>query len=251
MTGTRDTIDGPTASRQNAGIFRADVHPLETPARPSLVVVGKPCGAAPQLPATPLPATTRTAHRQPPPPPSPCTEEEEAFRHSGWAKRRAAVAAGLARTNAPASRRECFACCGSQCHVMYHRVTGEARVEASYCHDRFCAPCAAARANVIADNVARQITHGPKLHIVLTLKSTTAPLADHSEGSTDHSDACDGARSGSLASPAEQPSSKSPAPRPQISGTRTSTASWTPTGFPKPTSKQPGLKPRQTPTSFG
>jgi len=48
----------------------------------------------------------------------------------------------------------------------------------SYCHDRFCLPCAQARSRTVAANLHAALQNGNFRLLTLTLHSTTEPLAD-------------------------------------------------------------------------
>lgn len=77
-----------------------------------------------------------------------------------------------------AARLDRFDNCGADATVWVHEESGDYKLRASYCHDRWCQPCARARALQIADNVREKIEGEHYLHIVLTLKHRASPLAD-------------------------------------------------------------------------
>jgi hypothetical protein len=110
--------------------------------------------------------------------PPTATPAELDFRHSGWWARRQKIRRGLVAAGVPDSRLSRFDNCGADANVWVHEDTGELKVRACYCHDRWCQPCARARALLIADNVREKIEGEHFLHIVLTTKHNTLPLAD-------------------------------------------------------------------------
>ena len=94
------------------------------------------------------------------------------FRHSGWQRPRALVAAALARTRQSESRQSNFWDCGSHAYVMESvDRPGTFRIAGSACHDRFCGPCAQERSYTIAGNVLDAI-RGKEVRF-LTLTITT------------------------------------------------------------------------------
>lgn len=108
---------------------------------------------------------------------APANQLELDFRHSGWAKLRARVEAALTRWAAP-GRVDRFKNCGASAQVFARKDNGELKVMASYCHDRFCLPCANARARKLAGTIAKHIGRDPHRFITLTLKADGQPLAD-------------------------------------------------------------------------
>lgn len=99
------------------------------------------------------------------------------FRHSGWEPDRQRVAASLARTDQPDSRRNAFHDCGSTAYVLrsledpsHYRLAGSA------CHDRFCIPCAHERSRVIAANVIEAIGNREIRFVTITIKSESMTL---------------------------------------------------------------------------
>lgn len=102
-----------------------------------------------------------------------------AFRHSGWQHDRTLIRAALARCSAPQNRLERYDACGSSAWLV-QAIDDPQRVKiiASYCHDRFCRPCAAAHARQVAGNLARQLDRGTYRFITLTVASRQKSLAD-------------------------------------------------------------------------
>lgn len=111
--------------------------------------------------------------RQPPDP------EEDQFRHSGWAPLRKTIFTALLAAGASASRIDAFVKCGAGCSVWFNANTGEVRLKGSYCHDRFCRPCAAARGRELQAAIHSHVPEGVALRFVtLTLRHSALPLQD-------------------------------------------------------------------------
>ncbi len=113
-----------------------------------------------------------------PPPPAPLTEVELHFRHGSWLARRRKIYLGMKAAGYPAARLERFECCGSTAWVEQDRESGDLRVRASYCKDRWCQPCSRARVLNIADNLKSKLAGDSHLHIVVTTKHNRRPLVD-------------------------------------------------------------------------
>ena len=107
----------------------------------------------------------------------PATALEASFRHSGWAKTRAAVLEALKRCCVPLSRVERFAECGACCMVQRLEAGDLVRTVANYCHDRFCLPCGVKRSQDIAANLVAFMDGSEARHMVLTLRHADEPLA--------------------------------------------------------------------------
>lgn len=96
--------------------------------------------------------------------------ESECWIHSGWTHLRRRIGESLARTAQPVARLERFCTCGANAWVMVENATGKAALRASYCHDRFCQVCSAAKARQYADRTAAAFADAPRpLFITLTL----------------------------------------------------------------------------------
>lgn len=106
------------------------------------------------------------------------TPIEESFRHGFWASRRRRVYAALKASGVSIRRLINFANCGAGAWVFQDRKTGAIRVESSHCHDRFCQACGAARASQLQAALAERVPQRKTLHVVLTLKSSDAPLGE-------------------------------------------------------------------------
>jgi hypothetical protein len=98
---------------------------------------------------------------------------EQCFRHSGWRKTRRRVWEVLQECT-PRSRQAAFASCGSGVHAYMHPdPTGKTKLKlaAYYCHDRFCQPCASARAATIQRNLVDKLNGIKRVRFVtLTIK---------------------------------------------------------------------------------
>lgn len=110
----------------------------------------------------------------------PASELESSFRHSGWQPRRRLVWAALLALGAGKSRLDRFAQCGSHAVVVYSPTRDAYRIQCNHCHDRFCLPCAQARANCAAAAVAAHLATCPTpvRFVTLTLRHSQTPLAD-------------------------------------------------------------------------
>jgi hypothetical protein len=106
----------------------------------------------------------------------------EIFRHSGWRRLRSKVHDALIRTEQPAAAVCAFRYCGSECWVLRSKTTPtDVKLAASCCHNRFCLPCANARAATIARNVTAYL-HGASIRfITLTLKQNEDTLTNNIE----------------------------------------------------------------------
>lgn len=108
----------------------------------------------------------------------PITEGEEWFRHSGWVADRQRVQAALRAAAQPPSRVERFDNCGCDCIVEYSDELKSYRLRANYCHDRFCRPCARARALRIVENLTAAVGNERLRFITVTLARDERCLED-------------------------------------------------------------------------
>lgn len=105
-------------------------------------------------------------------------KDDVAFRHSGWKHDRALTRAAMERCEVPAARLARFDECGSNAWVVKAADDPERlKIIGSYCHDRFCRPCAAAHARQVSGNLANALEKGSYRFVTLTLTSTTESLA--------------------------------------------------------------------------
>ena len=104
---------------------------------------------------------------------------DTAFRHSGWQHNRSLVRSALQRRDVPKARLERWDNCGSNAWVV-RDVEDRSRlaVVASYCHDRFCRPCANQRSRTIVGNLLPLLSKKPHRFITLTLKSGNLTLTE-------------------------------------------------------------------------
>lgn len=99
------------------------------------------------------------------------TRREIAFRHGRWADRRKEVARALKVAGVPLARQERFHQCGASCSMLVNWQTGERKLVGSYCRDRFCQPCGAARGINIGNNLARLMDGCRCRFVTLTRRS--------------------------------------------------------------------------------
>lgn len=103
----------------------------------------------------------------------------QVFRHSGWARDRRRVYEALRDTHQSIARILAFEDCGAQAYVLKSSDDPPRyRVAGSACHDRFCRPCANARARGIALNVSEKLGKHPVRFLTLTIAGTGLPLAE-------------------------------------------------------------------------
>lgn len=99
------------------------------------------------------------------------------FRHSGWAPTRRRLLQAFHRTLQTDNRVARFVDCGSQVRVFRStRDKDRFKLVGNYCRDRFCTPCARAKAWKLAQNLADFTTGRDVRFITLTLKSHTEDL---------------------------------------------------------------------------
>jgi hypothetical protein len=103
------------------------------------------------------------------------------FRHSGWQPIRRKIFESLRRTQQSASRISSFCSCGCGAWLQ---VTTDAkdlkqyRISGSFCHDRFCTPCANTRSMRIKEALLRQMPTRGVSFITLTLQGKDQSLTD-------------------------------------------------------------------------
>lgn len=108
----------------------------------------------------------------------PITAGEEWFRHSGWSMDRKRVRQALRDACQPDSRRERFDNCGCDCVIESTEDGQHWRLRANYCGDRFCVPCAKARAKRIVENLTNVIGDQRVRFLTLTLKKDDRGLKE-------------------------------------------------------------------------
>jgi len=101
------------------------------------------------------------------------------FRHTGWAPLRKRVLRAMYLAHAKPKRLRRFARCGADAYVMKDVTQVDRyKVVASYCHDRFCTPCARERSRQLAAAVMNRSKHLKLRFITLTIRATRADLTE-------------------------------------------------------------------------
>lgn len=108
----------------------------------------------------------------------PSTPEEETFRHSSWQPRRRKVWDSLQRCQRSTARLDRFAECGSGLWIGVSSETGDIALQSNCCHDRWCVPCQAAKAAVIAEQIELALYKKVSRFVTLTLRHSPTPLTD-------------------------------------------------------------------------
>jgi Replication protein len=113
--------------------------------------------------------------------PVPASDAETHFRHSNWATKRKKVLATLRAIYPDWRTADRVAQCGAEATIEYCKEEQRFRIKASYCKNRHCEPCQRAKGNLLAANLRKKLEDNPDKtyrFVTLTLKHTTAPLAD-------------------------------------------------------------------------
>ena len=108
----------------------------------------------------------------------PLSLDEAKFRHSGWRHLRAQVWSALNHAHVGRTRRDRFANCGSAAYLYYSPSTGKTTIKANYCRDRFCIPCANARARRVREAILSQIGGRRVRFATFTLRHSRSSLRD-------------------------------------------------------------------------
>lgn len=108
----------------------------------------------------------------------PATAAEQRFRHSGWSVRRAQIWAAFNRLHMGDDRRSRFANCGSGLWLQQNSARDDLKLACNTCHDRFCVPCAAARAARMAGVLEEKLQGVTARFVTLTLRHSRTPLVD-------------------------------------------------------------------------
>lgn len=135
----------------------------------------------PSLPSSLVPQDTNPdSIANPPEGRDPTGQELEiSFRHSGWAPVRTRIWTAMQATGAGQNRLGRFASCGTSAWVLQSTTQPRRyRIQANYCHDRFCTPCAKAASLTVAENVHRFAGKRTLRFLTLTLRSYNEPLSD-------------------------------------------------------------------------
>lgn len=99
------------------------------------------------------------------------------FRHSGWQATRCRIYAAMQDACVSGNRLQRFMTCGEHVHLAVNpRDTTHVKLCGSYCHDRFCVPCAKARSFHLAATLIDLLGDTKARFITLTLRSTDQPL---------------------------------------------------------------------------
>lgn len=108
----------------------------------------------------------------------PLSLDEAIFRHSGWRHLRAQVWQALNHAHVGRARRDRFANCGSAAYLYYSPSAGKATVKANFCRDRFCVPCATARARRVREAILAQVAGRRVRFATFTLRHSRSALRD-------------------------------------------------------------------------
>jgi hypothetical protein len=108
----------------------------------------------------------------------PATRLEQAWRHAGWANRRQATWNALQSLGTGANAMQAFSTCGANLWAQRCPGTDDVRLVANCCHNRFCIPCATARARRMKANLHIHCKSMKLRFITLTLKHSPTPLTD-------------------------------------------------------------------------
>jgi hypothetical protein len=122
----------------------------------------------------PIPADHVDERHRPPEPTSTATE----FRHGHWAAARERVRRAMVDAAFATARRYGFQTCGGNPLVQIDAETGQVRVSAHCCHDRWCRACGRTRRQRLAAALTPLVSARKTLAVVLTLKSRDEPLGD-------------------------------------------------------------------------
>jgi hypothetical protein len=114
--------------------------------------------------------------------PTACEVTEEPlqwpFKHTGWRQLRERIYSALIATGQPTHRVHAFATCSTSAWLLQSKTDPRRlKIVSATCHDRFCVPCAAARACVIRRNLATQMADEPYRLITLTLRARQTHLS--------------------------------------------------------------------------
>ncbi len=134
-------------------------------------------------PLAPLDPLESTLHLTEPSPVglhiAPLSVSTTAIRHSGWAATRRRVYTAIETVTGRGGRLSRFANCGRKVWVMQSdEDSTRFRVALSYCHDRFCTPCANARSARIRERLGELLPDQTLRFLTLTLGGPDLPLSD-------------------------------------------------------------------------
>lgn len=167
---TRSSVDSPVAQGQTPGRDQRPGTDRATSVHPKEISLQDQSLLPSQQSSDPDPCTAARL--------DPLPTTDLAFRHRGWLPLRRKVAAAIAREWPHSSRYERFLTCGTNAWVVKHPTnSSDYRVQADYCHDRWCVPCARQRARVLATNLAKATADRPCRFVTLTLHSGQESLS--------------------------------------------------------------------------
>lgn len=110
--------------------------------------------------------------------PPPASSEETEWRHADWRQAREATLSAMTAIDLPEHRLTAFRCCGGGASIEWSATENRHRIRASYCHDRWCKPCARTKARSVARILAEHCSGRDIRFLTLTLQHSSAPLAD-------------------------------------------------------------------------
>jgi hypothetical protein len=99
------------------------------------------------------------------------------FRHSGWERNRKRVLRAMRASFQRFGRMDAFRTCGAGFWVLRSKTDpARIRLAPDYCRDRFCVPCARARAFRIRANLTERLPNKRLSFLTLTLKHSESSL---------------------------------------------------------------------------
>lgn len=102
-----------------------------------------------------------------------------AFRHSGWSRERELVDAALVALGTADNRLAAFRGCGADAWLYRsEQHPDKYRIRASYCHSKWCIPCAVHRSALTTARIRDWLGNLPARFITLTLAADLQPLSD-------------------------------------------------------------------------
>lgn len=106
-------------------------------------------------------------------------DSDVAFRHSGWQHDRSLIRDALDRVGVGQGRLDRWDTCGAYAWVVRHPTErGRLKIVASFCHDRFCKPCALTRSRLVVANLRGYLVPKTYRFLTLTLRSDKETLTE-------------------------------------------------------------------------
>jgi hypothetical protein len=103
----------------------------------------------------------------------------DTFRHTGWAKRRAAIHTSMMDAGCRVNRLVRFRRCGADRWILRNRRDPTIfKVVTAKCRDRFCSPCVVDRQAVIRRNLQLRLSDRSYRFLTLTIRHHHEPLRD-------------------------------------------------------------------------